>query len=141
MTGRYDHVEPHVGIVRVPLAANLTFDANGECGPLAVSIDANGRLVVGTQGQSGFVGVLIKNVPMMPAGRFSAGATINNWMGGRAGDVVDVMIQGDIVDVTGLPAGSTIYAIPATGVLTATASGNVRVGFTVEAGHLVVDGK
>ena len=29
MAGRYDHVEPHVGIVRAPLAANLTFDANG----------------------------------------------------------------------------------------------------------------
>lgn len=141
MAGRYDQVEPHVGIVRAPLAAALTFDANGECGPLAVSLDANGRCVVGTAGQSGFVGVLIKNVPMVPAGRFSAGQTVNNWMGGRVGDVVDIMIQGQIVDVPGLAAGSTIYAVPATGVLTTTATGNVRVGFTVEAGRLIVDGK
>lgn len=138
---RYDQVEPHVGIVRAPLAAALTFDAAGECGPLAVSLDANGRVVVGTTGQSGFAGILVKNVPMVPAGRYTAGQTVNNWMGGRAGDVVDIMIQGQIVDCTGLPAGSTIYAIPATGVLTTTASGNVRVGFTVEAGRLVVDGK
>ena len=91
MTGRYDQVEPHVGIVRAPLAANLTFDANGECGPLGVSLDANGRVVVGTAGQSGFIGVLIKNVPVMPAGRLTAAATINNWMGGRTGDIVDVV--------------------------------------------------
>lgn len=141
MAGRYDQVEPHVGIVRAPLAANLTFDANGEMGPLAVSLDANGKVVVGTAGQSGFIGLLVKNVPMVPAGRFTAGQTVNNWMGGRAGDVVDVMIQGQIVDVPGLAAGSAIYAVPATGVLTTVSAGNVRVGFTVEATRLVVDGK
>jgi hypothetical protein len=138
---RYDQVEPHVGIVRAPLAANLTFDANGEFGPTAVSLDANGRVVVGTAGQSGFVGVLVKNVPVVPAGRFTAAQTVNNWMGGRAGDVVDIMTQGQILDVPGLAAGSAVYAVPATGALTTTATGNVRVGFTVEAGRLVVDGK
>ena len=138
---RYDQVEPHVGIVRAPLAANLTLDAHGEFGPIAVSLDANGRVVVGTEGQSGFVGVLVKNVPVVPAGRFTAAQVVNNWMGARAGDVVDIMTQGQILEVTGLAAGSAIYAVPATGVLTTTASGNVRVGFTVEAGRLVVDGK
>lgn len=138
---RYDQVEPHVGIVRAPLAADLTIPASGEFGPIAVSLDTNGRVVVGTAGQSGFVGVLVKNVPTIPAGRFTAGQIVNNWMGARAGDVVDIMTQGQIVDVTGLAAGSTIYAVPATGVLTTTASGNVRVGFTVEATRLVVDGK
>lgn len=137
----YDQVEPHVGIVRAPLAANLTLDASGRFGPLAVSLDANGRVVVGTNGQSGFVGVLVKNVPVIPAGRFTAAQTVNNWMGARAGDIVDIMIQGQIVDVTGLAAGSAIYAVPATGVLTTTATANVRVGFTVEATRLVVDGK
>jgi hypothetical protein len=141
MAGTYDQVEPHVGIVRAPLAANLTFDANGQMGPLAVSLDANGKVVVGTQGQSGMIGVLIKNVPVVPAGRFTAAQNVNNWMGGRAGDVVDVMIQGQITDVPGLAAGSIIYAVPATGVLTTVLTGNVRVGFTVEATRLVVDGK
>ena len=138
MTGRYDQVEPHVGIVRAPLAANLTFDSNGEFGPVAVSIDANGRCVVGTAGQSGYAGVLIKNVPMLPAGRFTAGQTINNWMGGRAGDVVDIMIQGQILG-TGLPAGSAIYA-DAAGVLSTVNTGTY-VGYTVEAGRLVVSGR
>lgn len=135
---RYDQVEPHVGIVRAPLAAALTFDANGEFGPKAVSLDANGRVVVGTAGQSGFAGVLVKNVPMVPAGRFTAGQIVNNWMGGRAGDVVDIMTQGQILD-TSLPAGSAIYATPA-GDLTTTATGNTKVGYTVEAGRLVVSG-
>jgi hypothetical protein len=138
---RYEQVEPHVGIVRAPLAANLTLNADGTFGPIAVSLDANGRVVVGTAGQSGFIGVLVKNVPVVPAGRFTAGQTINNWMGARAGDIVDVMIQGQIALSTALAAGSAIYAIPATGVLTVTAAGNVRVGFTVEADRLVVDGK
>jgi hypothetical protein len=138
---KYEQVEPHVGIVRAPLAANLTFNADGTFGPLAVSLDTNGRVVVGTSGNSGFIGVLIKNVPVVPAGRFSAAQTVNNWMGGRAGDIVDVMIQGQIALSTGLSAGSQIFAVPATGVLTTTASGNVRVGFTVEADRLVVDGK
>lgn len=137
MTGRYDQVEPHVGIVRAPLAANLTFDANGEFGPVAVSLDANGRVVVGTAGQSGYAGVLVKNVPMVPAGRFTAGQVINNWMGGRAGDVVDIMTRGQIVDVVGLAAGTRVYATPA-GALTATAAGNTYVGYTVEANRLVV---
>lgn len=138
---RYDQVEPHIGIVRAPLAADLTVPGSGEFGPIAVSLDANGRVVVGTAGQSGFAGVLVKNFPIVPAGRFSAQQIVNNWMGGRAGDVVDIMIQGEIVDVAGLAAGSQIFAVPATGVLTTTASGNVRVGFTVEASRLVVDGK
>lgn len=138
---RYDQVEPHVGIVRAPLAANLTMAADGTFGPIAVSIDTNGRCVVGTAGQSGFAGVLVKNVPVVPAGRFSAAQIVNNWMGARAGDVVDIMIQGQILGATGLGAGFTIYAVPATGVLNTTASGNVRVGFTVEAERLVVDGK
>lgn len=138
---RYDQVEPHVGIVRAPLAANLTVPASGEFGPIAVSLDVNGRVVVGTAGLSGFVGVLVKNLPVVPAGLVSAAAVVNNWMGARAGDVVDIMIQGQIVDVTGLAAGSAVYAVPATGVLNNTATGNIRVGFTVEATRLVVDGK
>lgn len=139
---RYDQVEPHVGIVRAPLAEALTFDANGEFGPAAVSIDANGRCVVGTGGQSGIAGVLVKNVPMVPAGRFTSSQIVNHWMGGRPGDVVDIMIQGQIVDCEGLPAGSTIYATAAGDLVTDDGAGaNTRVGYTVEAGRLVVDGR
>lgn len=142
---RYDQVEPHVGIVRAPLAADLTVDGSGEFGPVGVSLDANGRVVVGTEGNSGFAGVLVKNLPMIPAGRFTAGQTVNNWMGARAGDIVDIMTQGQIVDVIGLTAGSAIYCEP-DGTLTVSTDDGAgtdyaRVGFTVEAGRLVVDGK
>lgn len=140
MGARYEQVEPHVGIVRAPLAADLTFSASGEFGPKAVSLDANGRVVIGTEGPTGYAGVLIKNVPMVPAGRFSAGQVVNHWMGGRTGDVVDIMTQGQIVDVAGLPAGAAVFATPAGDLVANTPTGNTRVGYTVEAGRLVVQG-
>jgi hypothetical protein len=133
---RYDQVEPHVGIVRAELAANLTLSGAGEFGPVGVSLDGNGRCVVGTAGQSGLAGVLVKNVPTMPAGLATAAQTINNWMGARAGDRVDIMIQGQILD-TGLPAGTPIYSA-AGGVLSGTVRAGYQVGYTVEAGRLVV---
>jgi hypothetical protein len=134
---RYDQVEPHVGIVRAALAANITFPASGEYGPVGVSLDANGRVVIGTGGQSGLVGVLVKNVPVMPAGLATAAQTVNNWMGGRAGDIVDIMTQGQILDCTGLAAGTKIYSA-AGGVLSATVNAGNQVGYTVEAERLVV---
>lgn len=137
MGARYEQVEPHVGIVRVPLAANLTFDANGEFGPKGVSIDANGRLVVGTAGTSGLIGVLVKNVPIVPAGRFTAAQTVNNWMGGRAGDVVDVMTQGQIINVAGTVAGQKVYSA-ANGDLSATVNAGNQIGYCVEAGRVVI---
>lgn len=136
MGARYDQVEPHIGIVRVPLAANLTFSSAGEFGPKAVSIDANGRCVVGTAGQSGLIGVLVKNVPTMPAGLATSSQVVNNWMGGRAGDIVDVMTQGQILD-TDLPAGSKVYA-HADGTIDTVATAGTQVGYTVEAGRFVV---
>jgi|SRR6478609_7849762 len=136
MGARYDQVEPHVGIVRAPLAADLTLSAAGEFGPRGVSLDANGRCVVGTAGQSGIAGVLVKNVPALPAGFATAGLVVNNWMGARAGDVVDIMTQGQILD-TGLPAGTKIYSA-AGGVLSGTVAAGFQVGYTVEAGRLVV---
>lgn len=136
MGARYDQVEPHVGIVRAALAANLTFSAAGEFGPKGVSLDATGKVVIGTAGQSGLIGVLIKNVPAMPAGLATTQTVVNNWMGGRAGDIVDVMTQGQIVDTT-LPAGTKIYSA-ANGDLSGTANAGFQVGYTVEAGRLVV---
>lgn len=133
---RYDQVEPHVGIVRAELAANLTLSGIGEFGPLGVSLDANGRCVVGTAGQSGLAGVLVKNVPKMPAGLATVASVINNWMGARAGDRVDIMTRGQIVD-TGLAAGSKIYSAT-NGVLSTTVNAGFQVGYTVEAGRLVV---
>jgi hypothetical protein len=142
MAARYDKYEPIGGGFRAPLAADLTFDAAGHFGPKAVSLNASGQVVVGTAGQSGGVGMLVKNVPLYPGlgnipGAVNAGVPI----GGAAGNIVDIMTDGEIVSVTGLVAGTTYYAA-ADGSLTATAPATgvngYRVGHTVEADRLVV---
>lgn len=139
---RYDKYEPISGGFRGPLAADLTFDAAGHYGPKAVSLNASGQIVEGTAGQSGGVGVLIKNVPLYPnLGNIPGAVNAAIPIGGKAGNIVDVMTHGEIVGVTGLVAGTTYYAA-ANGTLTSTAPGagvnGYRVGHTVEADRLVV---
>ena len=89
----------------------------------AVSINASGRVVEGTAGTSGGVGVICMGRAM------------------NAGDVIDVMTHGEIVEVPTFTAGQVIYA-NADGTLgtTAPAAGAnaVKVGHIVEAGRLVV---
>ena len=134
---RYDKYEPIAGGFRAPLAADLTFNSNGEFGPKVVSLDANGRVVVGTGGNSGAVGVVVKNVPKYPGlGNIPGQVNAVVPIGGKAGDIVDIMTHGEIVGVTGLTAGTAYYAA-ANGDLTTTA-GTARVGTTVEATRLVV---
>jgi hypothetical protein len=120
------------------------FDANGEMGPVGVSLNTSGRAIVGTTGQSGCCGVLVKNVPRTPyrLGGYGSGAGAVNPavpIGGKAGDIVDIMTMGEIVDVVGLAAGTKYFATAgAAGTLTATVGTNVPVGWTVEATRLVV---
>lgn len=137
MGARYDKYDPIGGGFRAPLAADLTFSSAGEFGPKAVSLDANGRVVVGTAGASGFVGVLVKNVPMTPSlGNIAGQVLATAPIGGKAGDIVDVMTDGEIVDVPGLAAGTKYYAA-ANGDL-GTTNTNPYIGHTVEAGRLIV---
>lgn len=144
MGARYDKYDPIAGGFRAPLGATLTFDANGELGPVGVSLNTTGRAVVGTTAQSGLVGVLVKNVPRTPyrIGGYGSGpgaVNPNVPIGGQAGDIVDIMTMGEIVDIPGLAAGTKYYVTAgATGVLTATAAGNTAIGYTVEATRLVV---
>lgn len=142
MAGRYDKYEPLAGGFRAALAADLTFDAAGNFGPKVVSLNTSGKVVVGTAGQSGAVGIMAKAVPSYPnlgsvMGQVNAALPI----GGRAGDIVDIMTHGEIVGMTGLVAGTTYYA-NADGTLTATAptagTNSWKVGHTVEADRLVV---
>lgn len=135
---KYDKYDPIAGGFRAPLAADLSFDTAGQFGPKAVSLNTAGRVVVGTAGNSGFVGVVVKNVPMTPrlgniSGQVNAGVPI----GGKAGDIVDIMTSGEIVGLTGLTAGTAYYA-KADGTLSATAGDGPYVGTTVEATRLVV---
>lgn len=122
-SARYDKYEPHAGGFRAPTdAALVEADVNKIFG---VGLNSSGRVVKGA-GQSGIIGVLV--VPSKKA----------------AGDIVDVMTGGEIVGATlsdgttALDAGKMYYVDPTTGAVTATATGNVPIGFTVEASRLIV---
>jgi hypothetical protein len=137
----YDKYEPISGGFRAILAADLTF-TNGSFGPIAVSLDATGKVVVGTAGNSGGVGIVVKNVPFYPnLGNVAGQANIGVPVGGKAGQPVDIMTDGEVILGTALAAGTTYYAA-SNGTLTATAPGagvnGYRVGHTVEANRLVV---
>ena len=113
-----DKYEPLSGGHRAPLAVAI----NGADlrVPLAVGLDGNGRVVKGS-GNTGVIGVLVltkaKNV----------------------GDIVDVMQDGEIVEVDGLVAGTRYYGVPdGTVADTDNAGANVSLGWTVEADRLVV---
>jgi hypothetical protein len=111
-----DKYDPISGGFRAPLnAAYGTAEV-----ALGVSLNASGRVVAGGAGQSGFVGVICMGRAM------------------AAGEIVDVMTDGELVEVPTIPAGTKVYADAVTGALTATATANTYVGHTVEAGRLVV---
>lgn len=113
---RFDKYDPISGGFRAPLAAALT----GQEAPRAVSLDVNGRVIVGT----GNVG--IKGVICQPKDR-------------KAGDIVDCMTDGEIVEFSGV-AGTDYRGTAATGVIDAGAAGagQLYVGHTVEATRLIV---
>jgi hypothetical protein len=112
---RYDKYDPISGGFRAPLAAAWGV-AEGLATPFGVGLDANGRIVKGS-GNTGVLGVIVVDEAH------------------AAGDVMDVMTDGEIVDVAGLAAG-TVYNAEADGDIVAGAG--TRVGHTVEATRLVV---
>jgi len=116
---RYDKYGPKTGGFRARLFADRTKTSTGN--PLGVGLDVNGRVVVGA-GQTGIIGVLATTKDL------------------KAGDVVDVMTAGEIVDVAGVTAGKNITGLTTTGALSDTASSATQtpIGFTVEADRLVV---
>lgn len=119
---RFDKYEPYAGGFRAVLAANW---AAADGTPVAVGLDATGKVVPGA-GNTGILGVvvLVKNHK-------------------NAGDVVDVMTSGELVEVgdtgfTGRAAGIPVYGVPGTGALTNVATANIKIGHMVEADRLVV---
>jgi hypothetical protein len=138
---RYDKYDPISGGFRGLLNADLTLTDGSFMG--AVSLNASGRVVVGTAGQSGLVGVVVKNAAKGPIGQYGTslqGGTPVAYapVGALAGDVVDIMTSGEIVDLdtTDFPAGTEIFS-DAAGALSTTNTGT-KVGWTVEAGRLIV---
>ena len=112
---RYDKYDPISGGFRAPLAAAI--DGDNVAVPLGVGLDANGRVVIGS-GDTGVIAVLVVDSAK------------------NAGDVVDNMTSGEIVEVDDLDAG-TVYFASAAGAL-GTTNTDTRVGHTVEATRLVV---
>lgn len=113
---RIDKYDPVGGGFRAPLAADHTKTSAGN--GIGVGLDSQGRVVPGA-GNCGIKGVLVLTMDM------------------KAGDIVDVMQDGEMVEADSLTAGTNIYADPTTGVLSTTATG-VYVGHTVEATRLIV---
>lgn len=111
---RIDKYDPVDGGFRAPLNAAYT----GSATAVGASINSSGRVLPGAAGQTGFVGILCK--PDDAA----------------AGDVVDIMTHGEIVDA-GLAAGTTYYLNATTGAIQTTRT-IYYVGHTVEADRLVV---
>lgn len=120
-TARYDKYDPISGGFRAPLDAAWADALVGEV--RGVGLNANGRVVAGA-GNTGIKGVVVITKAM------------------AAGDIVDVMTDGEVVSVAGLAAGTTYYAATADGVLGSAApaagANAVAVGCTVEASRLVV---
>ena len=121
---RYDKYDPKDGGCRAPLAADLTATSKtGNGNPIGVGLDANGRVVAGA-GNSGIIGVLCTTRDL------------------KAAEIVDVMTDGEIVEMAATVAGTHYYAANADGVISAGAPAAgvnaTRVGFTVEATRLVV---
>lgn len=117
---RYDKYDPISGGFRAPLAADWADNQKGI--PFAVALDGNGRVLKVVAADTA-KGVLVINAAM------------------AAGDIVDVMTAGEIVEVAGLTAGTTYFsktdatletAAPGVGV------NKVLIGHTVEAARLVV---
>ena len=120
---RYEKVEPLGGSFRAQLAADW---AAADGVPIGVGLDTTGKVVPGA-GNTGILGVVVL-------------VGIQK----KAGDIVDVMTDGEIVELgketaeVDVAAGTVVYGVAATGALTTTATGNVRLGHTVEASRLVV---
>lgn len=116
---RYDKYEPYAGGFRAPLAADTV--AGDEFKLFAVGLDAQGRVVKGA-GNSGIQGAYIAHGPK------------------KAGDIVDVMTSGEIVEMTGVTAGTQLYGVAADGTVNTVNTGT-KLGVTVEATRLVVRAK
>jgi hypothetical protein len=115
---RFDKYDPISGGFRAALNADYTGSAN----PVGVGVNTSGRVVVGV----GAAAIGICGVICQPKNR-------------KAGEVIDVMTSGEIVEFAG-SAGVAYTANTTTGAITngAASATQQAVGFTVEASRLIV---
>jgi hypothetical protein len=123
---RIDKYDPKVGGFRAPILADRAATSGalgaGADAPIAVGLDNQGRVVPGA-GTTGIVGLLILAKAV------------------KAGDIVDVMKLGEVVEWPGV-AGAVYTALTTTGVIAQSAvidATHTRIGHTVEASRLIVD--
>lgn len=122
---RYDKYDPVSGGFRAPLAAAiLSADKDRIQG---VSINGSGQVVIGGAAETAIMGVICP-------GRAHA-----------AGDIVDVMTQGEIVEATAtggaaFAAGDVVRVVGATGVVEAgtAGAGQKVIGVMIELNRMVV---
>ena len=123
---RIDKYEPMGGGFRAPLNAAILAADVGKI--IGVSINGSGKAVYGAAAAAGIKGVICPVRAM------------------DAGEIIDVMTDGEIVGATlndgttALTAGTDYYATSTagTGGITATATSNQYIGHTVEADRLIV---
>jgi len=113
---RFDKVEPKGGAFRAKLGFDIPAADVGKV--FGVSVDANGKVQKGGAAIGDIRGVVCASSPMV------------------TNDAVDVMTDGEIVDMTGFTGGQGAYSAT-TGVLSSTNTGQ-PIGFTVEAWRLIV---
>jgi hypothetical protein len=140
---KYDKYEPIAGGFRAKLGAALPLTNGGFFG--AISLNAAGRAVIGSGGQTGILGVCVKNVARGPVGGrdlTTRSGVPNPYapIGAQPNDVIDIMTSGEIVDLdkTVFVAGTRFYAKPDGSISATGGTGSVPIGHTVEAGRLVV---
>lgn len=123
---RIDKYEPMGGGFRAPLNAAIPLADVGKI--IGVSLNGSGKVVYGAAAAAGIKGVIN---PVHAMG---------------AGEIIDVMTDGEIVEctlndgTTALTAGTDYYATATagTGGITATATSNQYIGHTVENDRLIV---
>lgn len=124
---RYDKYDPYGGGFRAPLAAD--WPVGDIAKPYAVGLNSSGQVVKGA-GQTGIVGVLVLTKAR------------------KAGEVIDVMVDGEIIEFAPTAtapgagfgvAGTAYFANTTTGVISSTGgAGTHKIGHTVEASRIVV---
>lgn len=115
---RFDKYSGVTGGFRAKLAAAVVLADVGVI--KGVSINGSGLAVQGASAIGTYRGLICADVVF------------------AAGQAIDIMTDGEIVEVPTFTAGQAVYIDVATGLLTATATSNQFVGHMVEAGRLVV---
>jgi hypothetical protein len=121
---RYDKYDPVSGGFRAPLNAAI---ASADVGKIqGVSINASGKVVVGGTAETSIVGLICPVRTM------------------AAGDIIDVMTAGEIVEATktagtAYAAGDTVFVTGTTGAVNTTSgAGTKAVGKMIELDRMIV---